>query len=85
MPLGEVLGLLAGALTTGGFVPQVVRVLKLRSAREISLPFSILFLVGVALWLTYGVYFGLLSVIAWNGATFVLGAILLYAKLRFGR
>ncbi len=82
---GEVLGFVAGALTTLGFIPQVIRVFKLRSAREISLPFAILFLVGVILWMTYGILLRLPPVIAWNAISVVLGLGLLLAKLKYGR
>ena len=85
MSNGEILGYLGGALTTSGFVPQVIRVLKLRSAREISLPFTLLFLSGLIFWLAYGIYFSLSSVILWNALAACLGAVLLYAKLKYGR
>ncbi len=85
MSIGEILGLVAGALTTGGFIPQVVRVYKLKSAREISLPFALWFNVGIVLWIVYGVYLALPAVILWNAITLVLGSLLLYAKLKYGR
>jgi MtN3 and saliva related transmembrane protein len=56
----EILGILAGALTTLGLIPQVVHIFTLRSAREISLLFAFLFLGGIALWLLYGIWLGLL-------------------------
>ncbi|MBI4216472.1 MAG: SemiSWEET transporter [Chloroflexi bacterium] len=85
MTTPDVLGLLAGALTTFGFVPQVVRVFRLRSAREISLPFALLSLGGIGLWLLYGIIMALPPIIYWNILTLVLLALLLYAKLRYGR
>jgi MtN3 and saliva related transmembrane protein len=81
----ELLGFIGGALTTVGFIPQVWRLFRLRSAREISLPFTILFLLGIAFWLSYGISLGLPSVIIWNATTFVLGCAMLYAKLRYGK
>jgi MtN3 and saliva related transmembrane protein len=81
----ELLGFIGGALTTMGFVPQVWRLFRLRSAHEISLPFTVFFLLGIAFWLSYGISLGLLSVIIWNAITFVLGFAMLYAKLRYGR
>ena len=62
---GEILGLVAGAITTGSFVPQVV-VFKVRSAHEISLAFILAFVVGDSAWLVYGIYFQLFPVIFWN-------------------
>jgi len=81
----EYLGLLAGFLTTFSMVPQIVRVFRLKSAREISTSFTVLLLAGMLLWLAYGVVGGLLSVIVWNTVAAALVATLLYAKLRYGR
>jgi len=81
----ESLGFVAGALITLGFIPQLIRVFKLKSAREISLLFNSSLLAGIILWLTYGIFLSLFPVILWNGIAAVLVAILLYAKLKYGR
>jgi MtN3 and saliva related transmembrane protein len=81
----ELLGFIAGALMTSGFVPQVWRLYKLKSAREISIPFTVLFLVGAALWLSYGVLLMLPPVILWNSLLLFLGGAMLYAKIKYGR
>jgi MtN3 and saliva related transmembrane protein len=81
----EILGLLGGALTTFGYVPQFVRILKLKSAHEISLPFTLSFLAGAICWLSYGVLHGLMPVILWNSAGIVFLCLLLYGKLKYGR
>jgi MtN3 and saliva related transmembrane protein len=85
LSLIEALGLLAGFLVTCSMVPQIIRVFKLRSAREISLLFTTLLLLGLIAWLVYGLSLGLLSVIIWNAVGAALAATLLYAKLRYGR
>jgi MtN3 and saliva related transmembrane protein len=81
----ELLGFMGGALTTVGFIPQVWRLFRLRSAHEISLPFTAFFVTGIGFWLSYGISMGLPSVIIWNGITFAMGWAMLYAKLRYGR
>lgn len=85
MLLAESLGFVAGALVTCSIIPQLVRVFKLRSAYEISLLFTVLLLLGIITWLAYGISFGLIPVILWNATGAVLVAMLLYAKLRYGR
>ena len=85
MLLGEYLGFIAGALVTCSLVPQLIRVFQLKSAREISMLFTALLLTGILMWLAYGIYLKLLPVILWNAAGAVLVALLLYAKLRYGR
>jgi MtN3 and saliva related transmembrane protein len=82
--LAEALGLVAGFLVSLGLVPQIVRVLKLRDANQISLPFNLLSLGGTVLWLAYGILLGLLAVVFWNGVNCILYAILLSVKLKYG-
>jgi MtN3 and saliva related transmembrane protein len=81
----EILGFLGGAFTTFGYIPQLYRILKLKSAREISLPFTLSFLAGAACWLTYGIILGLMPVILWNSAGTIFLCTLLYAKLKYGK
>jgi MtN3 and saliva related transmembrane protein len=82
--LTTLIGLLAGALTTASFVPQVVRILVTRETRAISLTMYALFTTGVFLWLVYGVILGELPIVLANGLAFVLAATVLALKLRHG-
>ena len=81
----ESLGFVAGALVTCSIIPQLIRVFQLRSAREISMLFTTLLLLGVITWLAYGVSLRLIPVILWNSVGAILVSILLYAKLKYGR
>lgn len=85
MHFGEILGLVAGAITTGSLIPQVIRVFRLKASREISLLFNVAFIVGSSLWLTYGVIFNLMPVIFWNILAILLALTLLYGKLKYSR
>jgi MtN3 and saliva related transmembrane protein len=80
----EIIGFIGGALVNYGFIPQVVRVLRLGSIREITFPFTILLLSGTVCWLLYGLWQNLLAVIFWNAILLVLAIVLLYAKLEYG-
>ena len=80
----ELIGLVAGFLVAAGLVPQILRVLKLRDAQEISLLFNLLTLAGTLLWLGYGISLGLASVIVWNGINAGLLTILLAVKVKYG-
>jgi MtN3 and saliva related transmembrane protein len=81
----EIFGLLGEALTTFDYVPQLLRILKLKSAREISLPFTLSFLAGAICWLTYGILLSLVSIILSNSAGIIFLDMLLYGKLKYGR
>lgn len=81
----ELLGFVAGALINIGFIPQVWRLFKLKSAREISWPFILLFLTGLASWLAYGILLNLPPVILWNAIATAMMCVMLYAKLKYGK
>ena len=81
----EVLGFIGGGIITSSLIPQIHRVFKLRSAHDISLSFTILLLIGLILWVNYGLSFNLAPVVLWNTASIALTAVLLYAKLKYGR
>mgnify|MGYP001616068456 CR=1 FL=1 len=76
-------GLAAGTLTTLAFVPQVTRVFRTRSTRDISLPTFAALVLGSALWLTYGILLGEIPLIAANAVSLVLVSAVLWGKLKF--
>ena len=81
----DLLGMLAGALTTIAFLPQLLRVWKRKCARDISgMTFGI-FVAGIATWLAYGLLLGSLPIIAANSVTLVLAAAILALKFRYDR
>jgi MtN3 and saliva related transmembrane protein len=81
----QVFGLIAGALIAVSFVPQIWKLFKLKSAREISLPFTLLQLCGGLMWLVYGLILSLPAVIVTNIANIILVSLILFAKIRYGR
>lgn len=82
--LTELLGSLAACCTTAAFVPQLVRVWRTKSTRDVSLGMFLLFCVGLGLWLVYGARLESTPLIASNAVTLVLAFGILAAKLRFG-
>lgn len=79
----ELIGFAAAFCTTTAFLPQLLRVVKLKSARDISLRTFLLFSTGVALWLLYGLSVGSKPVIASNIVTLALSVGILALKLRY--
>lgn len=77
-----VLGLLAGALTTLSFLPQVLRTMRTRSAGDLSWLWLVMMASGIAGWIVYGVLGEDVPVIAANGITLVLVVTLVVIKAR---
>ena len=79
----SVVGLLAGTLTTTSLVPQVVRTWRTRRAGDLSITMLVVFMAGVALWLTYGLMLRETPIIAANVTTLALLVALFVMRLRF--
>jgi MtN3 and saliva related transmembrane protein len=75
-------GMIAGALTAGSWVPQVAKTWKTGSAGDFSWGYLALFTCGVAMWLSYGVLMRDPAVIAANFVTLLLLSIVLLVKWR---
>ena len=78
----EYVGFFAAALTTASFLPQAVLVLRTRNTEGISLLMYVMFTIGVAGWLTYGVLLSDLPMILANSITLVLASLILTLKVR---
>lgn len=84
MALETLIGSIAASLTTLCFVPQVVKVLRDKDTKAISLPMYALFALGLCFWLTYGLMIGSWPIIVSNTVTLVLASAILVMKIRLG-
>ena len=82
-PPTNAIGSIAAFSTTTAFVPQLIRVWRLKSARDISLPMFLLFSFGEAMWLVYGLLIHSAPVILANFVTLALALAILVLKLRY--
>lgn len=83
--MADWIGIAAGTLTTIAFVPQVLRVWRTRTARDLSLATFSIFTAGVALWLAYGVMISSLPIVLANAVTLLLAGSILFLKIAFDR
>lgn len=81
-PIGvEILGTLAGTLTAGSFLPQVVQIWRTRSTKDISLSMFVVYVLSTLLWIFYGFLIQAWPLMATNGAILVMAAYILVMKL----
>jgi MtN3 and saliva related transmembrane protein len=78
-----ILGYLAGAMTTLGFLPQLIKIVKSRSTRDISLVMFIVICTGIFLWLVYGLLINSLPIILANAVTLVIAGTILILKIKY--
>ncbi|HLB70954.1 MAG TPA: SemiSWEET family transporter [Candidatus Methanoperedens sp.] len=66
-----IIGIAAALLTTFGFVPQILKMRKTRSVKDVSLITLFQFSAGVVLWALYGMHIGDSIIIAANIVAFI--------------
>lgn len=79
----EWIGYIAAICTTFAFVPQAIRVWRTHSVEDISLVMYLILVVGIAMWIVYGVYIHSMPVLVANSVTLVLAGAVLVGKLAF--
>jgi MtN3 and saliva related transmembrane protein len=80
----ETIGALAAILTTLCWVPQALKIVRDRETRAISLPGTLLCVLGVLLWLIYGVAIADPPLIGSSAISFAITATILALKIRHG-
>lgn len=78
------IGALAAILTTVCWLPQAIKIVRERETRAISLPGTMLYVVGVLLWLIYGLAILDTPLIGSSLATLAITAAILALKIRYG-
>ena len=78
------LGITAGTFTTIAFVPQVIKAHKSRQTKDLSLLMLSLILIGLVLWIIYGLLIFAKPVVIANSVTLILVLYLISLKLRYG-
>jgi len=79
----NIIGFVAGAMTTISFLPQAIRIYRTRHTRDLSLPMYIVLLAGVLLWLCYGVMVHSYPIIIANAVTMAVGSYILVMKVKY--
>lgn len=78
-----IIGLVAAALTVIAFLPQLMKVWKTRSTRDISLGMFSIFCAAVFLWFAYGILTSDRPVIIANLLVFVQALVILAFKVKY--
>jgi MtN3 and saliva related transmembrane protein len=80
----DAIGAAGAALTTLCWVPQAIKIIRERDTRAISLTGTMLCVVGVLLWLVYGLALVDGPLIGSSLVTFAMTSIILALKIRHG-
>jgi MtN3 and saliva related transmembrane protein len=81
----QILGLAAGTITSITFLPQVIQIWKTKSAKDLSLQMLLLLILGVTMWLSYGLLIKDAAIIYTNSMVLIMSLIMLYFKVKFNK
>ena len=79
----QILGLVAGTITSITFLPQVIKIWKTKSAKDLSLMMMLLLMLGVILWLSYGLLVKDAAIIYTNSMVLGMSLVMLFFKLKY--
>ncbi len=80
--MSELIGYFAASLTTISFLPQVIQIVKTNDTKSISLGMYCIFVLGVSLWLAFGIMISSLPIILANAITLILTLTILILKIK---
>lgn len=84
MNLITVMGIIAAICTTVSFLPQAIKIIKTKTTKDISLTMYIILVIGVILWLIYGILTNDFPVILANGISTIFTLTILILKIKLG-
>lgn len=84
MDLIQILGFVAATCTTIAFLPQALQIYQSKSAKDIAMPTLVTFIIGVTLWLIYGLFIQDYPVIIANFITLIFNLMIFVLKLKYG-
>ena len=83
--LWEIVGFLAAFLTMFGFLPQVIKIYRTKSVKDLSLWAILQFILGIFLWLIYGIHLKNFVIILANSVTFLILLVALVLFLKYSK
>jgi MtN3 and saliva related transmembrane protein len=84
MDRATAIGLTAGALTTLSYVPQLIKTLKTKSTKDISVGMFVTLALGLGMWTFYGFSINSIPVIVANIVSLTLVFVVLIFKIKYG-
>ncbi|MCX5704294.1 MAG: SemiSWEET transporter [Candidatus Omnitrophica bacterium] len=80
-----IIGLSAATLTMFAFIPQIIKVIKTKSAKDVSLITVLQLMFGVFLWVIYGIHLKDPIIILANSVTIFTLIVLLFLYFNYAR
>jgi len=77
------IGLTAAACTTASFLPQVIKTVKIKHTKDLSLGMYLILTVGIVLWLVYGILIEDSPLVIANAISLLFSGTILVYKIKY--
>ena len=81
----DILGYVSATFTTIAFLPQIIKTIRTKSAKDVSMGMFVFFTTGVFLWIIYGVLTNTMPLIIANSVIFCLSLIQIILKIKYDK
>ena len=79
----DIIGYVAAVLTTFSMLPQILRILRLKEARDVSIAMPLMIAAGGTLWVVYGIILGEAPIIAANAVSLIISLATVFFAIKY--
>ena len=83
MNMIQIIGIAAGVLTSVSMIPQLIKIIQKKDAKDVSIIMLLVLLAGLALWTIYGFMRKDLPIIVTNSFSFALNIVVLVYRIKY--
>jgi MtN3 and saliva related transmembrane protein len=83
MDMIQIIGFVAGTCTSLAAAPQLIKAWKTKEVKDISMKMFLLFVVGISLWLLYGILKSDIPIVITNSISLAFNGAMLALKLKY--
>jgi MtN3 and saliva related transmembrane protein len=79
----QTIGIIAGIFTATSLLPQLIKIIKEKSAENVSIGMLLVLMTGVSLWIYYGFLREDIPIIATNSFSLLLNIVTVYFRVKY--
>lgn len=85
MDLPEIVGIVAGVFTAVSLLPQLIKILKEKKVEDLSTGMFVTLVIGLSLWVVYGIMRKDWPIIVTNGFSVIINLIILALSKKYSK
>ncbi len=79
----KIVGIIAAVCTTSGFIPQIMRGVRTKRLDDVSPVMYVLLIIGLSLWLSYGIHIEDMIIIVANAAALAFSVFIISLRFKY--